>query len=322
LSKLPRTSDVDVLEDELREVGAILDILLVDRSSSSNLIWATDSYADRGRGFSQNEPIQKELITGDNRFIIQPRVAKSALDQAYRTREKAEVFTPLAVVERMNRAADRQLGFSRPSNGNWQTIVDSRRLELACGEGPFIASRYDPTSKTQKLIDVNKRVGFFDRKMQCIIKFADTYSSWLALTKRALQSSYGYEWQGDSLLIARENLLLSVVDYYQAKFGVGSSPATDFLEECAEIISWNLIQMDGIKFVVPMSCSATSIPEFEQLSFFDAPDEKKAKSRTIESCPGCANGTFDNHNGISALIKNWETGEVATFRSLMFFDPV
>lgn len=32
-----------------------------------------------------------------------------------------------------------------------------------------------------------------------------------------MQSSYGFEWQGDNILIARENLLFDVAEYYEAK---------------------------------------------------------------------------------------------------------
>ena len=33
----------------------------------------------------------------------------------------------------------------------------------------------------------------------------------------AVQSSYGFEWQGDNILIARENLLFDVAEHYEAK---------------------------------------------------------------------------------------------------------
>lgn len=39
-------------------------------------------------------------------------------------------------------------------------------------------------------------------------------AEWLKWTIRAFQSVYGYEYQGDSLLLARTNLLLSFAEYY------------------------------------------------------------------------------------------------------------
>ena len=39
------------------------------------------------------------IITGDFGNLIQPRAIKSKEEQQYRTREKAEVFTPLSIVK-------------------------------------------------------------------------------------------------------------------------------------------------------------------------------------------------------------------------------
>ena len=65
----------------------------------------------------------------------------------------------------------------------------------------------------------------------------------------AYRNTYGYEWQGDNLLLAREALLYTFMDYYQAKFG--EQPAEADMLRIADIISWNLWQMDGLKFGIP-----------------------------------------------------------------------
>lgn len=77
--------------------------------------------------------------------------------------------------------------------------------------------------------------------------------NWIKWAKINFQSSYGYEWQGDSLLIARENLLCALITVFtQAQFAHPSS--LELQKEIAEIIVWNIFQMDGVKYVIPMSC--------------------------------------------------------------------
>jgi hypothetical protein len=86
----------------------------------------------------------------------------------------------------------------------------------------------------------------------------------------AFQTIYGYEWQGDNLLLARENLLYTFVDYYEERFGV--APEVKLLRDFAGIISWNLWQMDGLSYSTPQE--KTEEPEHPQLSIFDeAPAE-------------------------------------------------
>ena len=35
---------------------------------------------------------------------------------------------------------------------------------------------------------------------------------------RALKSIHGFEWQGDNLILARENVLYTFIDYYMERF--------------------------------------------------------------------------------------------------------
>lgn len=86
---------------------------------------------------------------------------------------------------------------------------------------------------------------------------------------KAFQSVYGFEWQGDSLLIARENLLFSFIDYYTNRFSV--YPIKESLIEIAKILAWNLWQMDGLKGVIPNSCHPV---KEGQLSLFDEKEPK------------------------------------------------
>ena len=162
----PKSPAIDVSESSLRQRGRILDILLIDRSRTitrkdktyvHNIIWATDSYIDQYRGdkrhrnpYSPTAEIRRELITGEHNLLIQPRAAKSREEQVKRTKDKAEVFTPLNVVKQIN--GDVAHSLNLPPNHTWQDFVSARWLEITCGEGPFIASRYNPVSSSKQII--------------------------------------------------------------------------------------------------------------------------------------------------------------------------
>lgn len=243
-------SKIDIRENTLRTKGRVLDILLSDKTTGKNIIWATDSYLryDKKK-YAPKKPILKEQITGLYGNRIQPRASKSREEQIRRTKEKAEVFTPLRVVAEMNNAVAKNLNLKK--NHTWLDFISTKWLEITCGEAPYIASRYDPTSTKQAIATPKKRVGFLDLKMQAINKHVSDRDDWLLHAEIALKSCYGYEWQGDNLLIARENILLTMNDFYFDKFH--KNLTVDRLEKFAEIISWNIFQMDGINYTIPMT---------------------------------------------------------------------
>ncbi|MDK4530926.1 hypothetical protein [Kingella kingae] len=82
----------------------------------------------------------------------------------------------------------------------------------------------------------------------------------------AYQASYGFEWNGDSLLLARENLLYTYRDFYYDKWQ--EEPLHDLFKDIAEIISYNVFQMDGLKYIIPLSEKREKII-IQQLSLFD-----------------------------------------------------
>ena len=210
-------SAIDIRENTLRNRGRVLDILLIDRtrykpSQPYNIIWATDSYLKHGKDYAPTKQIKREQITGANGKLIQPRAAKSKEEQKLRTKDKAEVFTPLKIVKEMNMAIN-WAGDNWPtSKDNWIDYISELRLEITCGEAPFIAGRYNPTANTGVVIEPHNRVGFLDYKLQEVGKYTSTKEDWLKYAEVALKSSYGYEWQGDNLLIARENILQTMDD--------------------------------------------------------------------------------------------------------------
>jgi len=297
------TQTIDIREDYLLKKDKLLEILLQDKTTGANILWATDSYQSKGAMFAPNVPITSDLVTGKNGNLIQPRAVKSKEEQLLRTRDKAEVFTPLSIVKQMNEACDTK----RITKNNWQEYVALLKLEITCGEAPYIVSRYDPVSDSKELVPIAKRVGFLDYKLKVISKYCDTNEEWIKWAKIAFKSSYGYEWQGDSLLIARENLLYTFIDYYQAQFN--ESPSLELQKEIAEIIVWNIFQMDGLKYVIPMSCTTEKVIIKGEDTLF----EKKNDYTLEKQCPGCEKKTAKKHNGIYVKTMDWVKGEPITF---------
>lgn len=261
---------IDIIEQEIVNMSEkLFNILLMDRTTKKNICWATDLYISYGEKYYPQEPITKELITGENTKIIRPRVVKAIEEQSARTKDKAEVFTPSWVCNEQNNLID-ESWFGRknvfnesdekiwitnkekivfPKNKSWKNYVDDKRLEISCGEAPYIVSRYDSVSGEE--IPLEERIGLLDRKLRVINENTFLEDEWFYWVRRAYESIYGYEYQGDNLLIARENLLYTFIENMKYKFG--HRPDEKQLQIIARIISWNIWQMDGITMAVPYS---------------------------------------------------------------------
>lgn len=292
---------IDISENEWVWEDGLLDVLLLDRTTRKHIFWATDSYADYGAGYQWHDAITAEAITGDHGNLIMPRALKSRDEQQRRSRQMAEVFTPAWIVAEMNDVIDEEWsGEAEPNTAvaadadrRWQDYVVATRLEITCGEAPFLTSRYDTVTGTP--IPLNERVGILDRKLRSVNEHAaaDDWNRWALL---ALGSVYGYEWQGDNLLLAREALLASFNDYHEARFGRKADKP--LLRNAAEIISWNIWQMDGLKAVVPDSCHEER-PNVELSLFGESTPEK------VSPCPGCAQNNILLHNGVRPQLRRW-----------------
>lgn len=278
-------TDVDIVEEDILLLGEpLIEILLKDRTTQKNIIWATSDYENCGVDYDAKCEITIPQITGIHSKVIQPRITKAKEHQANRTKDKAEVFTPSWICNEQNNLVDEQwFGrknvFNTPANGSWVTTterivfpknenkswmvyVDARRLEISCGEAPYLVSRYDTVSGD--MVSIEQRVGLLDRKLRIVNESTDTEKEWLKWTLRAFQSVYGYEYQGDSLLLARENLLYTFVDNMQYK--LKRNPTFEELRTIARVISWNIWQMDGITCTVPFG----KIEErYQQMNIFD-----------------------------------------------------
>lgn len=264
-------------------VANVLDLLLKDKSTKKNIIWATDTYEELGEGFTDKVQMNADALL-QRPDLIRPRIQKSQEAQAQRTRKKAEVFTPAWLCNRMNNYCDDDwFGYSSvfntenddhtwtvsegkiefPKDKKWQNYVDSRRLEITCGEAPYLVSRYD-VSTGELIVPTIRRIGILDRKLRIVGENTDNYEEWLKWTIRAFEASYGYEYQGDNVLIARTNLLLTFTDYYQERWE--RQPDIKLLQQMANKIAWNIWQMDGLKGTVPLG---KPYEEFKQMSLFE-----------------------------------------------------
>ena len=248
---------IDISEEQLAlESADLLKILLKDRTTKKNIVWATHSYELLGKGFAPSNRITPSKVTGAYANLIQPRSEKSKYEQKDRTKIRAEVFTPTWLVEKQNGYVETELEALE-----LEDYIQVRWLEITCGEAPYMVTRYDTV--TGEEIPLSERVGFVDRKLQRISREVSDEATFYELVKKAYRASYGYEYQGDSLLLARENLLATFEDYYQAK--TGNQPTLEQKKEIATIISYNVFQMDGLKKISPYSATQK---QSQQLSLF------------------------------------------------------
>lgn len=69
-------------------------------------MWATDAYKGKSGDYERNKEMTEALITGRNADVIKTRARKAMEQQSERTKQHAEVFTPLWIVQKMNDHAD------------------------------------------------------------------------------------------------------------------------------------------------------------------------------------------------------------------------
>lgn len=295
-------------------VKAMLKILLQDKTTKKNIIWATTSYADKGPEYQDTKQIQIGTLVGLNPIDLQPRVLKSLEDKQARTKIRAEVYTSSITCNKMNNYLDADwFGYENVFNvedGNtwitneeqiqfgdkkWQDYIKSTRLEITCGEAPYLVSRYD--ASTGILIEPpTHRIGLLDRKLRVINENVNGQDEWFKWVKCAYESIYGYEFQGDNLLIARINLLMTFVDNVEFKWN--RQPTIKELKPIATTIAWNLFQMDGLTGTVPLGVPQ---PNFEQPSLFDLFEDNSTNETNIS--PKCR-------------IKNWRSNTSINFEDL------
>ncbi len=298
-------------------IKRIIPRLLKDQTTGKNIVWATDTYQFCGSEYDKQKQMNEinsiKLIKDG---IMLPRIMKTKEQQDERTKVKAEVFTPSWICNKMNNYCDEQwfkrknvfniensdntwttinkkIEFDNDSDKEWKKYIDSRRIEITCGEAPYIVSRYDAT--TGKKLEINDRIGILDRKLRIVSENTDTEKEWLKWTYRAYESVYGFEFQGDNLFFARLNLLQTFIDYYLERFS--KEPTEKMIDKVINIVSWNLWQMDGLKDTIPFEMPKD---EFQQISFYDffsSIEKEKSKS-------------------VYCKIKDWRANKVIEYRSM------
>lgn len=323
----------------------ILKTLLCDRTTGRNIIWADNEYEALGDGYMGDDEMTVEKITGMNSGVIKPRIAKEHERQSKRTKSRAEVFTPSWLCNQMNNdldevwfgrrdifntevvtndgvktwaAANEPIEFPKSKGHGWRAYVEAPRLEITCGEAPFVCSRYDTVTGDE--LSVGERVGFLDRKLRVVTEKTKTRKEWVRRALDALRATYGFEYQGDNLLIARINVLETFVEHLRNRWGSG--PQQDELEQAAWIVSWNFWQMNGFTDAVPTNKMGAEVestlgtfeepePEPMQPSLFDLFDdmftgettEETKKEEPRETVPLC-------------VIYDWQNGEPFEFATL------
>lgn len=323
----------------------ILKTLLCDRTTGRNIIWADNEYEALGDGYMGDDEITVEKITGMNSGVIKPRIAKEQEKQSQRTKSRAEVFTPSWLCNQMNNDLDEAwfsrrdvfnteivvdggantwaptsdpIEFPKSKGHGWRAYVEAPRLEITCGEAPFVCSRYDTVTGDE--LPVRERVGFLDRKLRVVTEKTKTRKEWVRRALDALKATYGFEYQGDNLLIARINMLETFAEHLRDRWG--SDPEQDELERAAWIVSWNFWQMNGFTDAVPTNKMGAEVEStlgsFEepepapiQPSLFDLFDdvfpgetiEETKKEEPKDTVPLC-------------VIYDWQNGEPFEFASL------
>lgn len=311
--------EIDIIEQNIADISLdLLKILLSDKTTRKYIRWGSDNYMKYGSEYSASQEIRPELIIGDRSTVIQPRVSKREEEQTKRTRDKAEVFTPSWVCNEQNNLVD-EAWFGRPDVFNaagdkcwtthlqkiefsgektWMSYVDARRMEVSCGEAPYLVSRYDTV--TGETIPLQDRIGLLDRKIRIVNENASTDDEWKKWTERAFQSCYGYDFQGDNVLLARENLLYSYQEYYEDRFR--QTPTVQELKRIAQIAAWNIWQMNGLTLTAPYSLAP---PVQKQMSLFDILGQDDNDESEKEN------------NELPCKIFDWRSKESLEFKALV-----
>lgn len=322
---------IDILENEIKEqYPKVLDILLSDQTTKKNIIWATNNYEKLGKKYSFDSQILPSLITGKNGDIIKPRIKKCKNIQQNRSRDMAEVFTPSWICNNQNNLID-DAWFGKknvfnilvsnnrwvsstnkitfPDNKTWLDYVNDTRMEISCGEAPYITSRYDTT--TGSYIKISDRIGILDRKLRIINENTESLIEWQEAAEIAYKNTYAFEYHGDSLLIARESMLVTYIENFIFKFK--KEPSLKSIQKITYIISWNVWQMDALKGVIPNSCITKrnkTVDLFGEVEITESP------------CKGCLRNNIRLHNGKYCLVKDWGNKNEKNGVKIKFIDLI
>ena len=297
--------------------ASLVAILLADRSSGAFIRWACNAYTTHGESYAADQEIYPHQV-----HLIQERTRKTQEEQRDRTKKSAEVFTPAWLCNAMINARDavyfgreevfnrmeapswtptrKTIDFPTTASGRrlaWERYIDARCLEITCGEAPFLVSRYDAADG--RPIPLAERIGILDRKLRIIGEHTCTAEDWFHWAKRALESAYAYEYQGDSLFLARLNLFLSISEYHRHLWKRPLNRHQQ--EEVSRILSWNLWQMDGLTATTPF-VTKQGKPEDSLFDFYAITAERRPLRSLIRDWRGKKTIRFSELN-LSTTMK-------------------
>lgn len=274
---------LDLLDDSLSvEISPV-------KTQDDVVLWATDNYVDRGEQYNFNSPIhdvsiivprvdkskeeQKRRVKEKAEVFTPSWVCNEQNNLIDDHLLKPGSFNKVSEDKKTWTPSKKPVTF--PKGYSWVDYVVERRLEMTAGEAPYLMSPYDTTSgigiPVRDKKGLFRRIGVLDRKLRVVSenvlkdltknssgKIAEHISEeikerWTQYAMLAMVNTFGYEWQGDNLLLARLNFLNTFIEYYYDAFE--EMPSIDKILDVAEIASWNLWQMDGLKMVKPISCS-------------------------------------------------------------------
>lgn len=308
------------IQDDIIELHKLdmLEKLLQDKTTKGNILWGTDEYKNNGKSYQKEREIIISSIMYENKGIVKARARKIFEEQAGRTKRHGEVFTPLIICNKMidyidtewfeikklpDNAWEQVEELFKTTNKDWKKYVDNKRLEITCGEAPYLVQRYDVESG--EMMPVEKRRGILDRKLHVVNQFATTEDEWIKWATRAFESTYGYEFQGDNLLIARVNFVKTFMEYYENKWNEKTDIKT--INKIVNTVTWNLWQMDGLTDCIP--CYKENM---EGMTLFEYADNKEEE----KEIPVCKIFDWKNTN------KSFEYREMKGRRKGMKFDYV
>lgn len=241
------------LNDE-RFSQRVLEILLTDFTTKKHIYYAN---TDDSHSFTEPLTINSNPVS---------RVLKTNSDKTNRKKKMAEVFTPVWTINKMLNSIEESSGFKNSftvgEDKNYKCCDDYKQmsgdelanylkftyLEITCGEAPFITTRYDTISGED--VPLEDRVGILDRKFKILnlVGKSDPVL-YFRLAVSTIKSVYGFDYQGDSLFLARKNVLLTFIENFVDTFNV--YPPEIILVNIAIIIQRNFWQMDGILYTLP-----------------------------------------------------------------------
>ncbi|WP_051619019.1 hypothetical protein [[Mycoplasma] collis] len=133
----------------------IIKILLLDQTKQTNIIWANGIKKEK-------EEIKISLFKKENINFIKKGYLKNFENKNFRKKFKAEVFTPPWVCNEQNNQLDEKwFGYKNVfnrvkgeswvpttkkinfQNKSWTDYILTKKLEITCGEAPYIVSRYN-----------------------------------------------------------------------------------------------------------------------------------------------------------------------------------